>query len=920
MPTPVLKRRGEAGVVEDFLDSASTRPSALVLEGEAGIGKSTLWLAAIEQARERGFVVLSARAAAAESVLTYASLADLLGGLDSAAWAGLPEPQQVALGVVLARAETGGAITARHAVCAGFLAAVEGLAARMPVLLAIDDAQWVDPSSMQVVAFAARRLSGQVGVLATVRTEAGRGGATSWLQLPRPDGIRRVRVSPLSLAGLHSILAERLGRSFTRPTMSRIVEISGGNPFYALELARAMIDARDDAVVVLPGTLGELVRARIGRLDSALQQVLRAAACLGAPTVRLVAAVIDADVDSVVKLLEHAENDGIIVFEGLRVRFTHPLLARGVYTDMSPSERRHMHRRLAEIVEEPELQARHLAMAGMSGDPRTLRLLDSAAKTARARGAPAAAAELVDLAVSLGGDTPSRRIHSAANHFAAGDVERARSMLEAVIDQLGPGLLRAKALSVLGGVRLFDDSFAEAARLLGQAVEEAAGHLALRVMTLITLTFAHYNTGDIGTALLNADHAVLDAERLGHPGLLSQALGMRVMLGVLNGEVDGPKLRRALDLEDPHADTPMAFRPGMQNALQLAWTGQFDDAHGAMLPLRQRCIERGEEHELMFVAFHSVVIEIWRGNFNQAHLVAEDAMERALQLGGDIPMVEALTMRAAVTAYLGREVQTRNDSGAALKASERCSGYTLAQRTMATLGFLEVSLGNYDAALVVLEPLIAKLDTTPIGTAIIPASFVADAVEALIARGRLDDAEPLVERFERDGRRLDRPWLSAIGGRGHSMLQAAHGDTVTAIDTASRAMEEHDRLLMPFERARTQMLLGQLQRRRRRKDAAATNLQDALRTFEELGAPLWAQRVRTELDRTTGGRSCAAELTSAEHRVAELASTGLTNRQVAAALFISPKTVEGNLSSIYRKLGIRSRAELGRRMGASEGS
>ncbi|MDT5009084.1 MAG: hypothetical protein QOH57_701, partial [Mycobacterium sp.] len=189
-----------------------------------------------------------------------------------------------------------------------------------------------------------------------------------------------------------------------------------------------------------------------------------------------------------------------------------------------------------------------------------------------------------------------------------------------------------------------------------------------------------------------------------------------------------------------------------------------------------------------------------------------------------------------------------------------------------------------------------------------------DAVEAFVALGRVDEAEPLIAALERNGRRLDRAWMLAIGARCRAVVLAARGDLEGANLVAQQAMTEHDRLPMPFERARTQLLVGQLHRRNRQKDAASAVLREALLAFETMGTPLWAERARAELGRVDIGPRQTAGLTPTEQRVAELAASGMTNRDVAATLFISPKTVEANLSRVYHKLGIRSRAELGRRI------
>jgi hypothetical protein len=289
MPAPVVSRPAESRAVADFLAGASRGPSGLMVEGEASIGKTTLLLAAVDDAVQRGFRVMSARSAAAESVLAHAGLADLVSDVDVTGWAELPDVQRLALDRVLLRADAGGPAMDQLEAAAGFLAVVRSLVDESPVLLAIDDLQWLDTSSRKVVAFAARRLSGRVGVLGSSRTDPA-GGADTWLNLPRPDAMARITLSPWSLGRLHSVVSQRLGRSLPRSTMVRIHEISAGNPFYALELARAMDGEAPNIELRLPPRLADLVRARIGQLDTDVQDGLLAASCVATPTVELLAA------------------------------------------------------------------------------------------------------------------------------------------------------------------------------------------------------------------------------------------------------------------------------------------------------------------------------------------------------------------------------------------------------------------------------------------------------------------------------------------------------------------------------------------------------------------------------------------------------------------------------------------------------
>jgi hypothetical protein len=318
MPAAVVSRAAQTQAIAEFLRAVATRPSALIIEGEPGIGKTTLWSTGIEQAQTTGFRVLAARPAAAESVLAYASLADMLGDLDAPGRPDLPPPQRVALDRVLLRADAAGATTDQRAVGAAFLSVVTALADESPVLLAIDDLQWLDSASRNAVAFTARRLSGRVGVLATVRADPDGSSAASWLVVPGPDNTNRTRLHPLGLGDLHAVLSGRLGRSFTRPAITHIYDVSGGNPFYALELARAMEGDRARGRTSLPETLSDLVRARLGGLDDDVADALLVAACAAAPTVALIAGVIGADTDNIVKRLEDAESKGIIGIDGVR--------------------------------------------------------------------------------------------------------------------------------------------------------------------------------------------------------------------------------------------------------------------------------------------------------------------------------------------------------------------------------------------------------------------------------------------------------------------------------------------------------------------------------------------------------------------------------------------------------------------------
>jgi DNA-binding CsgD family transcriptional regulator len=910
----------ESHQIADFLSRAATQPSALVVEGEAGIGKTTCLLMLLERARESGFQVLSARPTAADTVLAYASLADLLRGVEEGVLAKLPEPQRLAIDRILLRATEDDLPIGQRAVAAGFVSVIEELAGRQPVLLAIDDLQWLDPSSAAVVSFAAGRVSGPVGVVGAVRVEPN-SDAVGWLQTPSPDSLTRIRLDPMTPRELHAVMARRLGQAFPPPIAARIHQISGGNPFYAIELGRAISSGAIRADTPLPGTLAELVRARLHSVNERNRDALLATACIATPTVELVAAVLESEPDDVIGLLEVAEDMGLVVFEGNLVRFSHPLLAHGVYTDARPSRRRELHRRIASIIDEPEVRARHLALATVKGDQATVASLDTAAELARVRGAPIAAAEFLELAMRLGGDTPDRQIRAAVHHFNAGDAARARALLNHIVERPAPKLLQAMALRLLGLWSLLDGSSREAVEMLDQALRDAGDDLALQVQILVPLAHAQVNVRHLDDAASSIADAVRTAERIRKPQLLSQALAMHALVRFLLGDgLDEPALERALELEDREAPISAHLDTTVQSAALMAGSGRLDKARDELLAYRQRAIERGQESELMMFAFHGGLNEIWRGNFADAGLIAKDVMERAVQVGGVLPLVLAPMLQSALAAYAGEEFEARRDASEALAICQRCdSPFLVTVWPITTLGFLDVSLGNHKAALDTVEPWLRAVEEAPHATEIFVAPFLPDAIEAMIQLERLVDAERFIELLESNGRRLDRAWMLAMGGRCRAMLLAARGDLDAASASVQRAMIEHDRLPMPFERARTQLLLGQIQRRQRQKAVASSTLQEALGVFEQLGTPLWAQRARSELARVKVGPQQGIGLTASEARVAELAASGLTNREISAMLFISPKTVGGNLARVYRKLGINSRAQLGRHMGQLDG-
>jgi DNA-binding CsgD family transcriptional regulator len=907
----VVGRQAELRVIGGFLESIGTGPAALMLDGQPGIGKTTLLQAGIAEAIERGYTVLSCHPSQSEARLSYSSISDLLVYVGDSDLGDLPAPQRDALEVILLRAKPPRSKVDHRSVATAFLAVMRRLSSRRPVLICIDDLHWLDRSSRNTIDYASRRISGPIGFLVSSRSR-GPAFEDATFRLVEPGAVKRLEVGPMSLEVIHQLLRERTGRSYSRTALVRIHDASGGNPFFAIELVRVLGDGASlDPHTRLPATVAELTRARVSGMGAHVREVLLAASALATPTVELL---IRAVGPGATQALEQAELKDIVELTGPNVRFSHPILASGVYGLASPVQRRAMHRRLASVGLDIEERARHLALAAVTADVETLTAIDAAAESAERRGAPAAAAELLELGLQLGPDDAARKMRAAAAHFEAGNPARARGLLEGAIDQLAFGLMRAGALRLLASVCIYDDSFREAAELLERALSEAAGDAALRCQIQLELSFVLFNLGRFVDGAPHTERALAEAERAGSTALIAQALAIGTMYSFMAGDgLREPNLERALSLEDHESWANIFIHPSLVASLLWMWSGRLEEASAGLYDLRRRCLDKGSETDLIFVSLQLAQLECWRGDLPRAKAIANDAHERALQIGTELPLYLALTAVAYAAAYAGDAPDARRAANAALDIGQRAELAVVTFVPHGLLGFVDLSEGHVQAAAARLGPMAVAAAAVGMREPSVVAC-AADAIEALITTDQLPEAERLIDWIEEHGRRLDRVWALATGGRCRSLLLAATGQLDAAIKCCERALEEHARLPMPFERARTLMVLGRLQRRRGKRRAADAALAEALRSFEILGTKLWAEKARTERARLGTHRGDPNQLTPSEQRIAELAAGGRTNKEVASALLVSPKTVEANLARIYQKLEIGSRAELGRCM------
>jgi DNA-binding CsgD family transcriptional regulator len=916
----VIGREDELGALEAFLADVEHGPRALVLSGEAGIGKTILWEAGVEEAEGRYGHVLTCRGIEAEASLSFAGLSELLAPVfDDVADSLLP-PRRRALEVALLLVEPGDSAPDAHAIGLAVLDVLRALGERRPVVVALDDLQWLDPASASVVQIALRRLRDeQVRLLATVRLGP---DLASPVELDRTfPASRLVQLSlgPLSLGAVHTLLEQRVGLALTRPELVRVWEATGGNAFFALELGRELVRTNTRPApsqsLPVPESLQELLGERLGRLPTDTGDVLLQVASLARPTIEVVARA-HGDQTRVLEALEAAAREGVVELDGSNIRFAHPLLASICYQQAPVWKRRAVHRALAGVVSDVEERARHLALAAEGPDAVVASNLEAAAEQAAARGATAAATELYELAAELTPDDPGlvrhRRFLSARCRRLAGDELGAATVLEQLLADVRHGVERADLLFELAStLATAPHTLIE---LLDEALEEAAGDDVRLVRILGYRAWIRVFQADISTALPDARAALEKAELVGDPALIAAVIGQVATAEGRAGELTPGLLERGVEIED-RLGLVLGYgeSPSVSLSRRLVGFGELDRARAILERARAAAATRGDERFRRQIDGSLGRLEWFAGNWQLALdyiNVADDFFESMRHHRGHTGR-----LRALAEADLGLDEQARASAAVALAAADEMSDREWTILTLGVLGRLELLLGDVEAALGYMRGLPAQLLST--GYEDPTAPVWADAIEALVAGGELETARTYLEAFEASARRVGSPWGSAGAARCRGLLAAAESDLAGAFAAFESSLSELDGLPFPLERARTLLCLGVVRRQAQQKRAAREALAEALAIFEELGARLWAEKARAELRRISGRRPADEELTETERRVAELAAQGRTNKEIAAELFMGVSTVEAHLSHVYRKLGIRSRTELAGRIAAS---
>jgi DNA-binding NarL/FixJ family response regulator len=901
----VIGRDEELAAVAAVLERTANEAAACVIDGEIGVGKTTVWTRALDAAAARGYRVISARPAEAETSFAFAAVGDLLRERIDAIFPALVPPQRRALETALLIAEGTGAPD-QHTVSVAVLAAVELLAAERPLVIAVDDVQWLDSPSRTVLEFVARRLGARPVALVLAERIEREDPSTLELSLP----CKRIRLGPLSPGTLHRLIHDRLGVALPRPLVLRLHETSGGNPFYALELARALIasgrDATPNEPLPVPGNLRELVARRLAALSNSTRDALLAAAATARPT----RALLPRDA------LDEALDADVLALHREHVRFTHPLLASVLYADATRSERRAVHRRLAECLVDPEEAARHLALATSEPDESVAARIEVAAVRARARGAPSAAAELMEQAAA---STPPaavadrvRRVIAAARfHIDAGS-DRGEPLIESVLP-VTQGDSRARALRLLGLHRRERAQFGAEYALLREALEHVEDDALLEAQIRVALINPLFNNelDQMNDADAHADRAVEIAEQQGDPGLLSSALAAKAHLDfVLLRKSRVDVLEGAAELEQRLAPSHMIAR--LTLARTQIWIGRLAEASAMLRALYEEARATGLRWEFSSLSF-LLDAETRAGNLLRAAELADEFVAIVRPTNRKLAQAVSLLSRGLVLTWIGDVEGARRDADEAIGLADDLGYGARVVDARWIRGFLELSLGDPAAAHQYFAPAVGRVWRGGVGPPSRHVALFRDAVDALGELGKPEAARPLIAWLERD---TENPWARAAAVYSRGIAATASGDEEHALAALEDAVELFGRLPLPLDQARALLALGSAQRRARRKRAARVSLERALAIFDERGAPLWAGKARSELARIGGRPRAAAGLTASERRVAELVAAGRSNKQVAAELYLSPKTVEGHLSNIYAKLGVHSRFELAHRVAA----
>jgi len=921
----VIGRVLEQRVLEQFLGEPGDEPRALILEGDAGIGKSMIWSLGVAQALDRNLTVASARGTQSETGLAFSGLTDLFDYVDSEVFEGLPAAKRIVLEVAMLRRAPSAEPIGQREVSAAALALLRSLTAAGPLVLAIDDLQWLDRPSAEALAFALRRLPDQpVRLLATRRTPGGvapaepddRSGVLTGA-LP-PATVNTVTLGPLDQRGIAALLADQLQLRLQPGALRGLIARTGGNPLWALELGRAIARADDHSQLPLPEGLLTLIGQRLAELDAGANEALLVVAALAYPTFELCTRALAGVVPDPATAIDAGVEAGVLTVAGTRLHLAHPLLGSVALERLPPGARADLHTRLAATTADPEQHARHLALARPGRkDPEVAEALEDGAAAALARGATSTAANLVELAVQFtpldrDADLIRRTVQAADVHHALGNLELAYDHASHVYGKELTVEQRRQVLPLLLDTFFWHRGSVEAQKLIRATLDDPERDPYLRAIALASAAENGDGLGTPRSQLARQAEDILEQSEIdSDPYVAAYVLVILADIRLKSGNgFPEDYLRRA---EMAQRQRPMVRFTQRATTIRAFFLKAVDDLDGARTALHSALAvarDEGEDGVVPLILGHLTLTECWAGRYEDAAIASEEGLRLA---GPRNPVMLALYAASALLRVL-----TGDPEGARELLADQPDNRDEINPFMAlpydhVLGAAALLSNDDETAVELLSSAYTKARDLEIHEPGRRYRLESDLGQALINAGRLEEAADLAAELRELGTRQNRPTILGIGLRLDALVLSQRGDPDAAEPLASEAVTLHEQSPFPLERGLSLFALGRVQRRRKARAQARASIQAALDCFSELGATAYARFARLMLEQLGGSRGGGSALTDAERRIADLLATGMSNREIAAALYSSVRTVEGHLSSIYRKLGIHSRTELIRR-------
>ncbi|MFE9622173.1 AAA family ATPase [Streptomyces sp. NPDC006527] len=895
------------------------RGGSVLLHGPAGIGKSTVLRALAADYGEAARTVLRCSATESESHLPFLALADLFGLVLEEISDKLPSAQRTALESAL----TGrGESTLQRdglALRLAVLSALRALAATGPVLLVADDLQWLDSASAELLGFAARRLGDTpVQLLCAVRTEGQE--YDRHLRASPPDTLA-VRLNPLSRAQVSALLDHRGYTDLPRSTVREIHRTSGGNPLFALELGRALGEnptpPRPGEPLPVPTSLRDLVLSRLDMLSDEARRTLLVVSAGARPTLALLHA---AGRENAEAETAQAAALGLLATEpeGPAVRFAHPLISAALYAEAPAQERRAAHAALSTAASDPIERARHLALSTTGTDPDVAARLAEAAALARDRGAPSVAASLGLLAArhTPADDGPGpdeRRLQAAEDAITAGEVDLARDIAREVLTRATAPAERVRAWMVV--IEAAGQALGDVDAVYPQVLADAGDDPGLLAQVHYQLAWRGLVVeGDFAEARQQAAHAAELAARGEDRRTELMALSFQASTEILMGHPDAPAtIKRALkEPQDPYVACHHNGA-GMARFRWLLMSDQLPEARSTITALLREVRRRGMvESEVHFQRFLAD-IELRSGHCGRALDLARESLRLARDSGIGLG---ASAMLASLAEASGGDVDRALAlAREAVDRAEEDGDQMYLSRALAALGYAQLVAGDAAGAVGSLRQ-VRELEQGLGITDPARGRWQGDLAEALVRVGEPGEAQDVIDVTREHALRLGRESVLAVLDRAEALVRAAQGDLEGALVRLTSVQDRLAKLGYGLEEARAAFALARLRTRR----TGPTSYDEAARLFRRCRAIPWLRQVDAAAAEVPAEPSAppapvpasdALEgLASMERQVAALVMEGATNREIAARLFISVKTVEATLTRVYRKLGIRSRVDI----------